>query len=125
MQDFNNQIEEIKRVSEKQKNFLLVTYIVFAVGLFTGGLVSIAGLVMAYIKRDDYKNSSYESHVTYLIRTFWIGLLYGFISFILTIVGIGVILGILTSIWYVIRVVKGFITFYDDKPIQDPETWLF
>jgi uncharacterized membrane protein len=80
---------------------------------------------MVYIKRDDYKNSSYESHVTYLIRTFWIGLLYGFISFILTIVGIGVISGLLTSIWYVIGVVKGFIIFYDDKPIQDTETWLF
>ncbi|SUA51307.1 Predicted membrane protein [Oligella ureolytica] len=125
IQDFNNQIEEIKRVSEKQKNFLLVTYIVFAVGLFTCGLISIAGLVMVYIKRDDYKNSIYESHVTYLIRTFWIGLLYGFISFILAILGIGVISGILTSIWYVIRVVKGFITFYDDEPIQDPKTWLF
>ena len=125
MEDFTNQLQASGQISDKQKKYLLVTYIIFAVGLFTGGLVSIAGLVMAYLKRSDYINSIYESHLTYLIRTFWIGLLYGFISFILVLVGIGVILGILTTIWYVIRVVKGFVTFYDDKPIEKPQTWLF
>ena len=125
MQDFTTELQPSGQVTEKQKKYLLVTYIVFAVGLFTGGLITIAGLVMAYLKRSDYDNSIYQSHVTYLIRTFWIGLLYGFISFILTFIGIGIILGLLTTIWYVIRIVKGFVTFYDDKPIVKPETWLF
>lgn len=125
MQDFTNQMQEVNQISEKQKNYLLVTYIVFAAGLLTGGLVTIAGLVMAYLKRTDYTNTIYESHVTYLIRTFWIGLLYGFISFILTFIGIGIVLGILTSIWYIIRVVKGFVGFYDKQPIANPYTWLF
>lgn len=84
MQDFTTELQPSDQVTEKQKKYLLVTYIVFAVGLFTGGLVTIAGLVMAYLKRSDYDNSIYQGHVTYLIRTFWIGLLYGFISFILT-----------------------------------------
>lgn len=125
MQDFTTELQPSDQVTEKQKKYLLVTYIVFAVGLFTGGLITIAGLVMAYLKRSDYNNSIYQSHVTYLIRTFWIGLLYGFTSFILTFIGIGIILGILTTIWYVIRIVKGFVTFYDDKPMTKPETWLF
>ncbi|NLJ50721.1 MAG: hypothetical protein GX342_01055 [Alcaligenaceae bacterium] len=125
MQDFSNQLQPTELVTEKQKKYLLITYIVFAVGLFTGGLITIAGLVMAYLKRSDYNGSIYQGHVTYLIRTFWIGLLYGVTSFVLTFVGIGIILGFLTTIWYVIRVVKGFVTFYDDKPIQKPETWLF
>ena len=125
MQDFSNQLQPTELVTEKQKKYLLITYIVFAVGLFTGGLITIAGLVIAYLKRSDYNGSIYQGHVTYLIRTFWIGLLYGVTSFVLTFVGIGIILGFLTTIWYVIRVVKGFVTFYDDKPIQKPETWLF
>lgn len=123
MQDFTTQLQESKQVTEKQKNYLLVTYIVFVAGFFTGGLITIAGLVMAYLKRDDYNNSIYESHVTYLIRTFWIGFLYTALSFVLSIIGIGLILGVLTAIWYVIRIVKGFVTFYDTKPIAKPETW--
>lgn len=125
MQDFTKQMQEVNQISEEQKNYLLVTYIVFAAGLLTGGLLTIAGLVMAYLKRDDYTNTIYESHVTYLIRTFWIGFLYAFISYVFSIIGIGVILGILTSIWYVIRVVKGLVGFYDKQPIANPYTWLF
>lgn len=125
MQDFTTQLQENNQVTEKQKTYLLITYIVFVVGFFTGGLITIAGLVMAYLKRDDYNNSIYESHVTYLIRTFWIGFLYTAISFVLSIIGIGLLLAVLTAIWYVIRIVKGFVTFYDAKPIAKPETWLF
>lgn len=125
MQDFTTELQPSEQVTEKQKKYLLVTYIVFAVGLFTGGLITLAGVVMAYLKRNDYDNSIYQSHVTYLIRTFWIGLLYGFISFILAFIMIGILLGVLTTIWYVIRIVKGFVIFYDDKAIQKPETWLF
>lgn len=125
MQDFTTEVDKYHQPTEKQKNYLLVTYIVFAVGLFTAGVVTLAGVVMAYIKRDEYKNTLYESHVTFLIRTFWISLLYGVISFILSFIGIGIILGILTTIWYVIRIVKGFVTFMDNKPINNPETWLF
>lgn len=125
MQDFTTQLQENNQVTEKQKTYLLITYIVFVVGFFTGGLITIAGLVMAYLKRDDYNNSIYESHVTYLIRTFWIGFLYTAISFVLSIIGIGLLLAVLTAIWYVIRIVKGFVTFYDAKPIAKPETWFF
>lgn len=125
MQDFTTQLQENNQVTEKQKTYLLITYIVFVVGFFTGGLITIAGLVMAYLKRDDYNNSIYESHVTYLIRTFWIGFLYTAISFVLSIIGIGLLLAVLTAIWYVIRIVKGFVTFYDAKPMAKPETWFF
>lgn len=125
MQDFTTQLQENNQVTEKQKTYLLITYIVFVVGFFTGGLITIAGLVMAYLKRNDYNNSIYESHVTYLIRTFWIGFLYTAISFVLSIIGIGLLLAVLTAIWYVIRIVKGFVTFYDAKPMAKPETWFF
>ena len=125
MQDFTTQLQENNQVTEKQKTYLLITYIVFVVGFFTGGLITIAGLVMAYLKRNDYNNSIYESHVTYLIRTFWIGFLYTAISFVLSIIGIGLLLAVLTAIWYVIRIVKGFVTFYDAKPMAKPESWFF
>lgn len=113
------------QISEGQRQYLLVTYVVFLVGLFTAFLVTIAGLVMAYLKRNEYNNTIYESHITYLIRTFWIGLLFGVISFLTLIIGIGFILLLLTSVWYIVRMVKGFVNFWDKKPINNPETWLF
>ena len=60
MQDFTTELQPSGQVTDKQKKYLLVTYIVFAVGLLTGGLVTIAGLVMAYLKRSDYDNSIYQ-----------------------------------------------------------------
>ena len=39
MQDFTHELTNYKQVTEKQKNYLLITYIIFAVGILTGGLV--------------------------------------------------------------------------------------
>ncbi|AVL70774.1 MULTISPECIES: DUF4870 family protein [Oligella] len=125
MQDFTHELTNYKQVTEKQKNYLLITYIIFAVGILTGGLVTLAGVVMAYLKRDEYQNTRYESHITYLIRTFWIFILYSFISFILSFIFIGVLLAFLTAVWYVIRIVKGMVLFVDNKVINQPNTWLF
>jgi uncharacterized membrane protein len=123
MQDANAQIQPYNEVTDKQKNYLLIIYIAYAIGLFTGSLGTIIGLVMAYIKRDEYDGTIYDGHTTYLIRTFWISLLYGVICIPLIFFGIGTVLLILVSIWFIVRVVKGFVLFYDGKPIAKPKTW--
>lgn len=133
MQEFNARLQPSERIPEKQRKFVLITYIVFTVGLalswtsFTlyWSLFAIPGLVMAYLKRSDYDNTIYESHMTYIIQTFWIGCLYSVISFIMTFVFIGFFLILLTALWYMIRIIKGFVYFYDDKAIKNSETWFF
>lgn len=106
------------------KNYLLAIYIMYIVGLFTG-IFAVVGVVLAYVKREDFRGTVYESHAVYLIRTFWIALLSGFISVLLMLVLIGFLLICLVAVWYIVRLVKGSVLFLDGKPVENPRSWLF
>jgi uncharacterized membrane protein len=81
------------------------------------------GLIIAYVDLSN-TNAVYASHYRYLIRTMWIGLLFLVISFLLSFVAIGLLTMIATSIWYLIRCVKGLVLVLREEPISDPGTWL-
>ena len=89
------------------------------------GLVGIAGLIVAYVKRDDARGTWVESHLTWLIRTFWYSFLWGVIgAVVLVVLGI-VLIGIpialliwaVASIWVIYRVIRGYLLFKESKPI--------
>lgn len=89
------------------------------------GLVGIAGLIVAYVKRDDARGTWIESHLTWLIRTFWYSFLWGVIgAVVLVVLGI-VLIGIpialliwaVASIWVIYRVIRGYLLFKESKPI--------
>lgn len=100
-----------------------ITYGLYAIG-FLNGLTAIIGVVIAYVRRPDVKGTYLESHFTYLIRTFWISLLYGIICVLLLVIGIGFILFFALAIWVIYRIVKGWIRLADAKPVDDPTSWL-
>jgi uncharacterized membrane protein len=98
-----------------------LVYILYFVG-FVIGISALVGLVMAYLNRG--KAGGYiESHYTWLIRTFWIGLLYMLVSIALSFVIIGFLLVILVLIWLVVRLIKGLQKLARHEPIADPVTW--
>lgn len=99
----------------------LAIYILYLVG-FVVGITAIVGIVMAYINRGK-AGGFVESHYTWQIRTFWIGLLYSFISALLFIVGIGFLLMLAVGVWVIVRVVKGMMALNKNEPISDPATW--
>ncbi len=89
------------------------------------GLIGIAGLIVAYVKRDDARGTWVESHLTWLIRTFWYSFLWGVIgAVVLVVLGI-VLIGIpialliwaVASIWVIYRVIRGYLLFKESKPI--------
>ncbi len=88
------------------------------------GFVGIAGLIVAYVKRDDARGTWIASHLTWLIRTFWYSLLWGAIG------GTCVrsasphrahrlrsSIWVVASIWVIYRVVRGYLLFKESKPI--------
>ncbi|MBP1850489.1 DUF4870 family protein [Rhizobium halophytocola] len=89
---------------------------------FVFGITSLIAIVMAYVNRGK-AGGWMESHYTFAIRTFWIGLLYAVIASILTLVLIGVILGLLTAIWLIARCVVGLQKVGAGEPIGNPKTW--
>lgn len=103
------------------KNAQLI-YILYFVSFFLG-FTSIIGLVFAYMNRG--KVGGYvETHYTWLIRTFWIGVLYSIIAAVLMIVGIGFLLILAVAVWVVIRLVKGIMALSKNENIPDPQSWI-
>ena len=100
-----------------------VVYGLYFLGFATAGLTAIAGVVIAYAQRGVAAAGMAPSHYTYLIRTFWLGLVWMIAAGVLMGVGIPlsfILIGIpllilaklmfvLGGIWYAIRLVVGVI----------------
>ena len=98
-------------------------YILYFIG-FVIGITAIAGVIVAYLKRSEATPAA-ASHLTYLISTFWIGILFAVIGSITVFIMIGVLILLATIVWLLIRLIKGFMLAMDGKPVPDPETWLW
>ena len=93
-----------------------ITYALYALGLITG-IFAIAGLIVAYIKRDDAVDSYLASHYSWLIRTFWWGLLWTTIGIILAIVAVGFVVLAVVWVWWVYRIIKGWLRLTEKRAI--------
>lgn len=121
-QDQAPEPRQTDRWLEPGKTNLQVIYILYLAS-FVIGITGIVGIVLAYLNRG--KSEAWlESHYTWAIRTFWIGLLGSFISFVLFFVVIGMFTIILVAIWIIVRTVIGLQKLGRNEPIADPQSWL-
>ena len=103
-----------------QSNVQLI-YVCYLLG-FVVGITTLFGVVLAYINRGK-AGGWIETHYTWIIRTFWIGMLYGLISVVLMFVLIGFLTALATFVWVVVRLVKGIQAAGRNAPIANPGTW--
>lgn len=99
-----------------------VIYASYLLG-FVVGITPLIGIVLAYMNRGK-AGGWVETHYTWAIRTFWIGILYGLIALMLSLVLIGLLLMLAVAVWVIVRVVVGFQAVGRGEPIRDPESWL-
>ena len=100
-----------------------LVYILYLVGLIVG-ITSLVGLIMAYINRGDAPDWV-KTHYRYQIRTFWIGLLYGVIGVVTTLILIGWLIILFVVIWWIVRCAKGIKGTGAGQPIANPATWMW
>jgi uncharacterized membrane protein len=91
---------------------------------FVLGITVIVGVVLAYVWKGEPHEEWETSHYTYLIRTFWIGLIGLIISIILMLVLIGFLLIIAVGVLVLVRCVLSLINAQKQAPMPNPETWL-
>jgi uncharacterized membrane protein len=88
---------------------VFAAHVLMGLGILTGGVSSLVGVIIAYIKRQDTQGTYLESHCKWIIETFWwvfwISILGGFLLF----VGIGVFVLAGIGIWSIYRGVMGII----------------
>ncbi len=98
-------------------------YILYLAG-FVVGITPLIGLVLAYIYQDEAP-AWLQTHYRFLIRTFWIGLLYGMISSALCLVLVGFALLFIVSLWIIIRCIHGLKYISRGEAYPNPATWGF
>lgn len=107
---------------EPGKTNLQVIYVLYLAS-FVIGITGIVGIVLAHLNSG--KSEAWlESHYTWAIRTFWLGLLGVLVSGILMFVLIGMLLMPLVALWVIIRTIVGLQKLGRNEPIADPQSWL-
>lgn len=117
----------IKNQNENGTTVTLAVYILYLLSAILG-LTSIIGVIIAYAFRPD-ASTWLQTHYTYAIRTFWIGMTLFILSIAFTLFDgpseLTITFGILTLIWWLTRSITGVITLRNGAPIKNPQTWLF
>lgn len=102
---------------EKYKTTALVVYALYGASFFVGGLTAIVGIIIAYMKRTEAAGTYIASHFNYQIRTFWWTVLWSVVGFVTSFIVIGFVILVATAIWFIYRIVKGFLRLQEKEPI--------
>lgn len=100
---------------EGLRTHALIAYALMVLGILSGGIFSLMGLIWAYIKRGDAAGSIYHSHFQNIISTFWISVVLSIVGVLLWFFGIGVFIFIFVAIFNIYRIAKGLIKTIDRK----------
>lgn len=86
-------------------------------------LMAVVGVVFAHLARRRSPPAWLMSHYTFQVRTFWIGLAANVVAWVLSFIGIGLLLFPLIAIWLVARAVKGLIRVAQRSEIENPNSF--
>ena len=105
-----------------------VLYGLHALAPFTMLTLAVVAMIIGMIKRNDVRDTWLETHFSWLSRTFWWGLLWWILAWavfwLLTVItlGFGVVVAWIfpagVFIWYLYRVLVGWLKLGDLKPIS-------
>jgi uncharacterized membrane protein len=98
-----------------ERNLGILTY-----GLYAGAVLfpvlAAAAVIVNYVKREEVRGTLLERHFEWQIRTFWFSLLWLVLGGALWLVMIGWLVLAAGSIWYLYRIIKGWLRFSEGKP---------
>lgn len=110
---------------QERENLRLVTHIMYALhtaSWFSAGIFSVIALIINYIKRPDVPDEFFRSHFRWQARSFWFTLLWLALSspLFLLFVFPGVAAWTVIGLWYLYRYIRGWWTFYENRPMPMP-----
>ncbi|AXQ30331.1 hypothetical protein D0B54_17360 [Solimonas sp. K1W22B-7] len=102
---------------EAERNTLLIAYVLHIIAPFTFWTAAIAGVIIDHIKINETSSEFIRSHHRWLIHTFWWGLLWLVIASVLVWFLVGFVIYAVVAIWWLYRVVRGGLSFMENRPI--------
>jgi uncharacterized membrane protein len=100
-----------------------IVALLYLLGAVTG-VAAIVGLVLAYVWKGESHEPWEATHYTYMIRTFWIGLVVCIIGAVTTIIGIGFLILLAVTVWVIVRSIMSLLNAQKRAPMPDPATFL-
>nr|VFJ76888.1 MAG: Uncharacterized membrane protein [Candidatus Kentron sp. FW] len=95
------------------KKITIIVYALQAASFFIG-ITFLIAIIINYVKKEDVQGTWLASHFRWQIRTFWFSILWNFIG-VITVFTIGYPIFILTLVWTIYRIVKGWVRLADEK----------
>ncbi len=105
------------------ENVAKIVYVLY-LATFLTGVTALVGVVMAYVYQDDAPDWL-KTHYRFQIRTFWLGLLFGFVGAVLSVIAVGFLVLAFLAVWLVVRCVKGLKYLGRREAYPDPVGWWF
>lgn len=103
------------QATEADQRLTSVIYLLYGVAI-VNGITGVIAIIMNYVKKDDVAGTWLESHFRWQIRTFWFVVLWLVLGG-LTFFPIGWLICAAAGVWYMYRVVKGWLHLNDGKPM--------
>lgn len=82
---------------------------------FVVGVTGLIAVIVNYVKRADMRGTWLESHFRWQIRTFWYGVLWTCIGFVLLWIYVGAVILFVNAVWVIYRIVRGVLNLLDNK----------
>jgi len=99
----------------------VLLYIGYALAIF----LPLGSIILGFIARNDFRDTEYDGHCDNLIQMFWFGLVLMIIGGITSFIGIGYLVILYASIWYLVRLVMGLIALSKNDPYKPEKIYWF
>lgn len=94
-------------------------------GSFLFGWPSIIAVVLSYLERDKVQGTWLSSHIDWVIRTFWIALIWSLVVLVVSIPLMALLVGFATlplglfllGVWAIYRIARGWLRLKDGQPM--------
>lgn len=113
-------------IRDNDRRLAHILYLLHALAPFTAWLLAVIAVILGMARRDEVQGTYLESHFSWLARTFWWGLLWIVVCFVLTWALILTILLMWLAwlpftvllLWYLYRVIRGWLKLNDGNPVR-------
>jgi len=113
----------VPQALQDDKTLPAVVYALTLAGIVTGGLTSVVAVILAYVSRKAAPEWL-QSHYLFMIRTFWLSLLFGLIGLVLSVVGIGIVILAAVGVWIAVRCIMGLSWLLKGQAYPTPQNWM-
>ena len=103
--------------AERLRTYSIVIYALYLLSVPSACLTFVLGAIIAYWKRDEARDTPYESHFANAVEVFWVALVVGLVAIAFwPLFFLGALVHGVLLVWIFYRTIKGLLLAIDGRP---------